>query len=195
MDSTTVLLSRIRQGDDRARDELARAYLPVLRRLAHGRLPPSARGLVDTGDVVSSSLQKALAHLDQFEKRHEGAFLAYLRQILLNEIRTEIRRAKTRPAGSELDTRHASSAPSPLEALVGSELLDRYEAGLEKLTPEQRQAVVLRIEFGMRYREIAEKLELPSEDAARMLVARALARLARELSDEPGTHAMRAESE
>lgn len=186
MESTTVLLRRIWQGDARARDQLAQAYLPVLKRLAHGRLPACTRGLVDTGDVVSTALQKGIAHLDQFEPRREGAFLAYLRQILLNEIRTEIRRAKARPIAGALDTDHASADPSPLEALIGSELLERYETGLERLTPEQREAVVLRLEFGLSHRSLAEKMDLPSEDAARMLVARGLARLARELKEPEG---------
>lgn len=172
-----MLLRRIWQGDARARDQLARAYLPVLKRLAHGRLPATTRGLVDTNDIVSRSMWKALEHIERFEPRREGAFLAYLRQILMNEIRTEIRRAKVRPSGGELETAVASNDPSPLEALIGHELLERYESGLSSLTPEQREAVVLRIEYGFAYRDIADKMELPSPDAARMLVARALARL------------------
>lgn len=184
MESTTVLLRRIWQGDARARDQLARAYLPVLKRLAHGRLPAYTRGLVDTGDIVSRSMWKALEHIDRFEPRREGAFLAYLRQILMNEIRTEIRRAKVRPSGGELDTAYAGDAPSPLEALIGRELLERYESGLGGLTPEQREAVVLRIEYGLAYRDIADKMELPSPDAARMLAARALARLATALQGD-----------
>ena len=31
MDGTAILLQRIRDGDERAREELARAYLPVAR--------------------------------------------------------------------------------------------------------------------------------------------------------------------
>lgn len=184
MESTTALLRRIWQGDSRARDQLARAYFPVLRRLAHGRLPSYARGLGDTGDVVSIAMQKALANIDRFEPRREGAFLAYLRQILFNEIRMQIRRAKVRPIVEELGAGHASLDPSPLEALIGRELMARYESALERLTPEQHEAVILRLEMGLSYRQIAEKIELPSEDAARMMVTRALARLAKELRDD-----------
>jgi RNA polymerase sigma factor (sigma-70 family) len=179
VDSTTVLLRRIRQGDTRAREELARSYLPVVKRLAHGRIPPSARGLVDTNDIVSVALRKAIDHIEGFEPRREGAFLAYLRRIVFNEIRTEIRRAKVRPGGGELDSDHASHDPSPLDRLIGSELMNRYEAALEHLTPLQRSATILRIEYGLGYREIADEMDLDSPDAARMQVARALARLAK----------------
>ncbi len=55
--------------------------------------------------------------------------------------------------------------------------IEAYEAALTCLTEDQRQAVVLRIEMGMSFQEVAEATESPSADAARMLVARGLARL------------------
>ena len=66
MDGTAILLQRIRDGDERAREELARAYLPVARRLAHGRLPASARGLSETDDIASRSVTQAVSHAARF---------------------------------------------------------------------------------------------------------------------------------
>jgi RNA polymerase sigma-70 factor (ECF subfamily) len=179
-----MLLRRIWRGDARARDQLAQAYLPVVKRLAHGRLPGWARGLGDTDDVVSTTMEKALRNIENFEPRREGAFLAYVRQILFNEIGMQIRRAKARPITEELNERVESIEPSPLEALIGRDLMERYEAALERLTPEQREAIILRIEMGLNYRMIAEALGAPSPDAARMLVARALVHLEPELRDD-----------
>ncbi len=176
--STAALLARIRTGDDRAREKLAGRYLAALRRWAHGRLPHAARDLVDTDDLVQSTLYRALSHLQDFEDRGEGAFLAYLRQILLNQIRDEARRSRRRPAHDELPDNLTSDGPSPLEALIGREKLELYEQGLARLNPSQREAVVLRLELGLRYREIADALDLPSGNAARMLVARGLVHLA-----------------
>ena len=179
-----MLLRRIWRGDARARDQLAQAYLPVVKRLAHGRLPGWARGLGDTDDVVSTTMEKALRNIETFEPRREGAFLSYLRQILFNEIGMQIRRAKARPVTEELDEQVASIEPSPLEALLGRELMERYEFALDRLTPEQKEALILRIEMGLPYRMIAEALGTSSPDAARMLVARAMVRLERELRDD-----------
>jgi RNA polymerase sigma factor (sigma-70 family) len=184
VESTTLLLRRIWQGDSRAREQLVVHYLPILKRLAHGRLPASARGLVGTDDLVSITLEKAIRRIDTFEPRREGAFLAYLRQILLNEIRSQIRHAKARPVAGELDTDLSANGKSPLEELVGLELIERYESALERLTPEQREAVIMRIEMGLSHQEVADALGAPSPDAARMIVARALARLAEELRDD-----------
>jgi RNA polymerase sigma-70 factor (ECF subfamily) len=179
LESTASLLIRVREGHAPAREELMGRYVAMLGRWAHGRVPRAARDLVDTDDLVQSTLIRALSHLDTFESRGEGAFLGYLRQVLLNQIRDEARRARRRPQHTELDESFESaSTPSPLEETIGRERLDRYEASLAQLGEAQRGAVVLRIEMGMRYRDIAEALGVPSANAARSLVGRGMVHLA-----------------
>jgi RNA polymerase sigma-70 factor (ECF subfamily) len=183
LESTAALLALVRSGDAAARERLVARYLPILRRWARGRLPAGARGLSDTDDLVQVTLLRALDHVDDFESRHEGAFLAYLRRILLNATRDEIRRAVRRPAGEDLSADLPDPAPSVLEQTIGREVLERYEAALVSLPEEPREAVILRVEFGYTYPEIAEALGKPSSNAARMMVARALVRLAEALDE------------
>jgi RNA polymerase sigma-70 factor (ECF subfamily) len=57
--------------------------------------------------------------------------------------------------------------------------MESYHQGLERLTEEQREAVLLRLEFDYTYEQIAEAIGKPSADAARMTVVRALAALAK----------------
>ena len=57
-----------------------------------------------------------------------------------------------------------------------------YERALAKLPEHKREALVLRLEFGMTYAEIASAMNRPSEAAANMMVARALIELARHLA-------------
>jgi len=184
LDSTRTLLQRIRAGDGGARDRLIARYLPVLRGWAHGRLPAMGRGLADTDDVVQITLVRALNHLEGFEYRHDGAFLAYLRQGVLNAIRQEIRRGLRRPAGDAMDDALADPAPSAVEQAVGRDTIERYEAALMDLTHDQREAAMLRLEFDMSYPEIALAMGKPSANAARMLVVRALVHLAERLGHE-----------
>jgi len=178
IETTGTLLARARGGDGRARENLAARYIAVLRRWAHGRVPRAARDLVDTDDVVQSAIYRAMSHIDDFENRGEGAFLAYMRQILLNQIRDEARRARRRPGHEELPDDLVAKESSPLESLIGEEKLTRYERSLADLIPTQREAVILRLEMGLRYREIAEAMGLPQGNAARMLVSRGIVRLA-----------------
>ncbi len=182
VESTTVLLSQARSGDAAARDELVRRLLPRLRRWAHGRLPQNARDLSDTDDLVQVSLLRALNHVSEFEPQREGAFLAYLRRIVLNAVRDELRRAGRRPARAMLDDSMPEPGPSVVERVIGREAMEAYEAALATLPDEQREAVIMRIEFGYTYPEIAEALGKPSANAARMAVSRALLQVAEVMS-------------
>jgi RNA polymerase sigma-70 factor (ECF subfamily) len=181
LENTAVLLESARGGDAQARERLVARFLPLLQRWAHGRLPSHARGLADTDDLVQVSLLRALDHLEGFEMRREGAFLAYLRRILMNSLRDEIRRSKRRP-GEPLDGHDLVSADrSLLEQQVGRETMEAYEAALTRLTEAQREAVIMRLEFGYSYPQVAEAMGRSHPNAARMLVARALVQLAEEM--------------
>ena len=175
LESTAILLQRIRAGDIGARERLCARYLPMLKRWAHGRLPPGARELAETDDLVQVTLVRALEHVKEFEPRREGAFLAYLWRILLNAIRDEVRRHARRPRAEELDR---DLSDSVLDQVIGRETMARYEVALTRLREEPREAVILRIEFGFTYDQIAEALGKPSAEAARKTVVRALAQLA-----------------
>jgi RNA polymerase sigma-70 factor (ECF subfamily) len=176
-DSTAELITRARTGDRDSLEVLVDRCLPPLRRWARGRLPRYARDLLDTEDLVQETVS-SLRHLDSFDARREGALQAYLRQAVVNRIRDEIRRVGRRPNRVELDDDHPHDEASPLEEAIGHELLDRYEAAIATLKPEEREAIVARIELQYSYEQVAEALGKPSSDAARMTVARALLRLA-----------------
>ncbi len=183
---TEVLIRRVRSGEGVARDTLMRRFLPLLRQWAHGRLPRAARDLHETEDLVQLALMRALRQIDHFECEGPGSFLAYLRQILLNQVRDEVRRLMRRPESSELDTEMADSdLPSPVEQLVGHERLRAYETALASLPKRQQGLVVMRLEFGMSYPEIATEVG-GTPDAVRVMVARALVQLATALKPHQG---------
>jgi len=180
-ESTFELLGRARTGDEAALNTLIGRYLPALRRWAHGRLPGRARGIAETEDLVQESVTRAFSRLGEFEHRGSGALFAYLRQAVLNQLRDEIRRADRRPRAESLDSQAIDPSPSPLDAAIGSEAAARYDAALGRLRPDEREAVVGRLELGCTYEELAQALGKPSADAARMAVTRALVRLAEEM--------------
>lgn len=182
LDRTADLVVRAKAGDADAVDRLCARFLPSLRRWASGRLPRGARVLMDTDDLVQETVVRAVKRLGSFEPRHEGALQAYLRQAVMNRIRDEIRRARRSPDSTGLDERHADAAASPLDIAIGQEAVERYEAALSRLRPEEREAIVARIEMDGSYQDVAVALGKPSADAARMAVSRALLRLAQEMS-------------
>src|SRR5439155_245026 len=94
-----------------------------------------------------------------------------------------LRKVHTRPASVELGVEMPDDGVSPLEAAIGVEAVERYEAALERIRPEERELVVARVELGLTYSEIAAVAEKPSANAARMATARALMRLAEEMGE------------
>ena len=182
VETTADLLQRARLGDEEARNTLFARYLPSLRRWARGRLPRWTRDLRDTEDVVQETLLQTFKRIEVFQPRHQGALEGYLRQALMNRVRDEVRRVGRRGATSEIeDDVHADSAASPLEEAIGQQALERYEAALARLRPEEREVVIARVELGQSYQQIAEGHAKASADAARMAVSRALVRLAEEM--------------
>lgn len=179
LDSTAILIDRARAGDSAARETLFARFLPIVRGWAHRRLPTRARDLAETEDLVQVTLLRALRRLDVFEVQREGAFLAYLRTILLNAVREEIRRSSRRGIRAELTDDLPDSQRSVVEQVAGRRSLERYELALASLDEAARHAVLLRIEFGYPYDQIAEAIGSPSPDAARMSVVRAVRELAR----------------
>ena len=183
-ESSVELLERARRGDATALNRLCTRYRPSMVRWASGRLPHWARDVIDTNDLVQDALLRTLTHIERFEPRHDGALRAYLRQAVLNRIHDQIRRVRRQPALSEMRDDEQHRGPSPLEEAVGSEVLERYEAALTRLRPEDREAIVARVELGLEYAQVAESLGKPSVEAAQMAVSRALVRLAWEMGHE-----------
>lgn len=178
VESTLELVDLVRQGDRDALERLVARHVGPLRRWITGRMPYAARDLADTDDLVQDVLVRTLGTIGTFEVRGAGALQAYLRQALTNRVRDELRRHGRAPIRLDLDEIELVADDSPLERTMGREVVDRYRTALAQLPPEDREAVVARLEMDCSYAEIAEMLGKPSADAARKATARALVRLA-----------------
>jgi RNA polymerase sigma-70 factor (ECF subfamily) len=188
LEASTILLQRAQRGDFEARDRIFARYYPRLLRWASGRLPPHARALLDTCDLIQETVLKAIRGLSSLEIPPHGGLLPYLRTAVRNLIRDQVRQAARRGGHAPLNEDFAEDPrPSPLEQTMGKSVLDRYEAALERLRPEEQQAILLRVELDCSWGLIAKETGKPSADAARMATSRALLRLAEEMSraDEP----------
>ena len=167
-ESTVDLLARARAGDEAALNEVFARAIPLLKRWASGRLPRWARDMIDTDDLVQETVVNTLKHIDVFEYRVDAALQAYLRQAVMNRIRNEIRRAMRHPAPAALESAAPDAALSPLEELLGKETVEAYDEAMAALEPEEREAIIGRVELGLSYAELASAMGRPSADAARM---------------------------
>ncbi len=181
LESTFSLLARARAGDQQALERLFARHLQPLQRWATGRLPKWARDLADTDDLVQDTLLRTFKTIDRFEPRRVGALQAYLRNAVLNRLRDELRRKGREPGSTNLDSVEIEAADSPLESAIGRERVEAYDKALERLKPEEREAIIARVELGYSYEELARMLDKPTAEAARKAAQRALVRLAEEM--------------
>jgi len=181
LESTFSLIERARAGDEQALERLFARHLKPLQRWASGRLPRWARDLADTDDLVQDTLLKTFKRIESFEPRRVGALQAYLRSAVLNRLRDELRRKGREPVSTNLDSVDVESTESPLEQAIGRQAVEVYEQALERLTAEEREAIIARVELGYSYEELALMLDKPTADAARKAAERALVHLAEEM--------------
>jgi RNA polymerase sigma factor (sigma-70 family) len=109
---------------------------------------------------------------------------AYLRQSVINRIRDEVRKIGRHPTPVELPGDLEGDQTSPLEAVVESEAYERYRAALGQLVPKDREMIVARVEAQWSLAEIAQRFGMPTPDAARMAVSRALRKLTERLQSD-----------
>jgi RNA polymerase sigma-70 factor (ECF subfamily) len=182
--SSFDLVLRANRGEAQALEALMARYLPRLQRWALGRLPAAARSALQTQDLVQDTLMHVIQRLPSFNPRHEGAFQGYVRTTLWNRIRDLARQHSRRGPAVPIDADVPADDWSPLDLAVGRETLDRYEAALDRLRPDDKALIVARIEMALPYPEMAAMFEKPSVAAVHMAVSRALVKLAEEMAHE-----------
>ena len=183
--SESRLLEQVRRGNRGAAEALFERYGSWLRRWVRGRLPQRARGSLDTSDVVQEALSYTFTRLDWFESKRASALRAYLRRVAENRIRDELRRATRRrhAIAPEQRVRMSDDGAPQLRRLVDDESWRRYVDGLQRLRSRDRRLIAGRFELGYNYRQLALVERMPSPDAARMALRRALTRLGAVMSD------------
>ncbi|MFN0242075.1 MAG: RNA polymerase sigma factor [Planctomycetota bacterium] len=179
--ATRGLVQRLLAGDRAAADELFSVHRERLRRAIRPYFRAEHRALLDEDELLQRALVRAFHSIERFEWRGKGAFLAWIKTIAIRELQRELRsgaRGAHRDPSTVADL--ASLAPSPSDALHRREQHDRLERALHELPDEDRNAIVNRQILGQDYETLATDLGI-TRGAVRMKVARAMARLAREL--------------
>lgn len=164
-------------GDFRgALSRCARAYAVPLGRLCMAFTGSQA----DSEELVQETLLAALDAFPQY--RAEGSVRAWLFGIARRICgrHTELKARREARLRLVHDTR---PRPDASDLAAERERAERARAALAKLKPSEREAVVLRFEAGLSFKEVAIACGI-DEAAARKRVSRALARLRAELGEE-----------
>ncbi len=169
--------------------ERQRVYLCLL---ARKHLDRRLWRLVDPSDVVQATLLDAQCKRDQFRGQTSEEWAAWLRRMVLNDLKDAVRKFRPIADREELhvavelssvwiDATLAGEQSSPSEQAQKHEELQRLAEALEKLPEAEREAVMLHHLFEWTQAEIAERLGR-TRPAVAGLLCRGLKRLRELLS-------------
>lgn len=147
------LVLAARQGDARAATELAALAASIAWRYALRMM----RDEQDAADISQEALAKILRNLDRYDPRYR--FSTWVLTVTRNTCIDEFRRRKRR-GGEEL-TEAADPGPGPYEHLSRARSDQAVRQALARIPPLYREVLVLYHYENLKYREIAELLDLP----------------------------------
>ncbi len=175
------LVARCLNGDDAAWESLVTAHTRRVYAICY-RFTGSDH---EAQDVAQEAFLRVFQSLRSF-RAGEGSFVVWLTRLTRNLLIDNYRRAKMRRASDPIDDQltfleerslQGGRADTRLESRETSEVL---QAALQKLSPELREAVVLRDLEELEYREIAQALKVP-EGTVKSRINRGRAELAKVL--------------
>ena len=180
MNSDNDLLNRARKLENQALAEVYDRFSPGLYRYAFRLLGDA--GLAE--ECVAEAFSRFLRALHRGGGPHQH-LQAYLYRVAHNWVTDAYRRQPLLPLPEGAGA-HDPSSPSPAETVDRRLECERVRAALSRLTPKQRQVIVLKFLQGWENHEVALALNKPV-GAVKSLQHRALAALRRALSaDEHG---------
>jgi RNA polymerase sigma-70 factor (ECF subfamily) len=124
----------------------------------------------------------------------EGSFVTWMARLTRNLLIDNYRRKRQDRMTDSIEPQlvvleeELTSSSRPDGLVAGREARERLQAGLQKLSPELRETLILRDLEEMEYREIAEVLHIP-EGTVKSRLNRARAELARIIQRKGGARA------
>jgi RNA polymerase sigma-70 factor (ECF subfamily) len=180
LDPDSSLVSRCLRGDEAAWEELVRTHTRKVYALCYRFTNQGS----EAQDLTQEVFLRVFRTLKTFRSA-EGSFATWLARVTRNLLIDHYRRTRQDRVTDSIEEQlpmmeeeGAAAATRPDQAVAGREASEILQATLQKLSPDLREAVILRDLQEMEYREIAEVLQIP-EGTVKSRINRGRAELAR----------------
>jgi RNA polymerase sigma-70 factor, ECF subfamily len=174
------LVSRCLDGDESAWEELVRQHT----RQVYGLCFRFTNSAHEAQDLTQDVFLRVFKTIKTFRSA-EGSFHTWLARVTRNLLIDNYRRTRQERVTDSIEEQlpmleiaGGAAAARPDQALAGREASEILQATLQKLSPDLREAVILRDLQEMEYREIAEVLDIP-EGTVKSRINRGRVELAR----------------
>jgi RNA polymerase sigma-70 factor (ECF subfamily) len=191
-DETAKLVARAKGGDLDALNDLFTRYHQLMVEVARRRIGPRLRMKEEPDDLAQTTFREATRDFANYEYRGESSLVRWLIQILQNKIRDKAEfysatkrdlsreRAMDAPANAESSMPSLEPPSHDLSVTMQVQRVENYahlRKALAELSDEHRQAITLVFFEGMQLKDAGAIMGGRSEDAVRMMLRRAEARL------------------
>lgn len=184
-----ALAERASRGDRAALDLLLVHHLPRLRAFIRLRAGPAIRARESSSDIAQSVCREVLQDIERFQHGGEAGFKHWLYTTALRKLqkrdehwRTQKREQGREVADEELLIGCYRALSTPSRKAEAREEAQRLEQAFDALNEDDREVITLARVIGLPHRDIAERMGR-TEQATRLLLHRALAKLAEKLDD------------
>ena len=170
MSSEEALVRAARDGNGRAFGDLVAPHLPMLYRIA--------MRISSSPELAEDSVQETLTIVFQKLHRYEPNtnFRAFVANIATKRTLTLIRSERRRRSREQKSAEKNETAPSPLQLNEAAQTAEQIRRALEQMPTKRRNVILLRIEAGLSYADIAEQVG-SSEASTRVLAHLAMKEL------------------
>jgi RNA polymerase sigma-70 factor (ECF subfamily) len=180
LDPESNLVARCLHGDETAWEDLVRINTRKVYALCY-RFTGSGS---EAQDLTQEVFLRVFRTIKSF-RSDEGSFATWLSRVTRNLLIDHYRRTRQERVTDSIEEQlpmmeevGAAASARPDHALAGREASEILQATLQKLSPDLREAVILRDLQEMEYREIAQVLSIP-EGTVKSRINRGRAELAR----------------
>ena len=178
LDPEYSLVAQCLTGDETAWEHLVRLHTRHVYALCYRFTGSSS----EAQDLTQEVFVRVFRTLKSF-RSNEGSFATWLARVTRNLLIDHYRRTRQDRATDSIEDQlpvleQEGASMRPDQVLAGREASEILQAALQKLSPDLREAVILRDLQEMEYREIAHVLEIP-EGTVKSRINRGRAELAR----------------
>lgn len=179
LDPDLPIVQKCLAGDEAAWEQLVKNHVRRIYALCYRFTGNDT----DAQDLTQEVFLRVFRSLKTF-RAGEGPFLVWLHRLARNLLIDHYRRSRADRATESLESQlptleQRAGADSRADGvLAGREASELLQAALSRLSPELREAVILRDLQGLEYREIASALRIP-EGTVKSRINRGRAELAR----------------
>ena len=179
------LVSRCLRGDETAWEDLIRVHS----RRVYGLCFRFTNSASEAQDLTQEVFLRVFRTLKSF-RSNEGSFATWLARVTRNLLIDNYRRTRQERVTDSIEEQlavveevGAAASARPDQMVAGREASEILQAALQQLSPDLREAVILRDLQEMEYREIADVLQIP-EGTVKSRINRGRAELARRMKKQ-----------